>query len=55
MDEGLKKLVDQKALSEDVNPDSYQKEYGLKDDEKVTEEPKLMPILKDIGKSNDSK
>jgi DNA-binding HxlR family transcriptional regulator len=45
VEEDLKDLVDMGIVEEKTNPETDEKEYGLKDDE-----PKLLPLLKDLLK-----
>ena len=52
--EGLKKLADLGALTEDKNPQTNQEQYGLPEDKVEAEEPKLLPIVKDLLKDNNS-
>ena len=51
LDKQLKKLDDLGAIQEKINPKTKKKEYGMKDDKKQDDEPKLMPIIKDLLKN----
>ena len=44
----LKDLVDLGAITEDFNPETKEKEYKMNDLEDKSDEPKLLPIIKDL-------
>ena len=46
--DSLKKLADYGALTEETNPETKIEVYGIPDEKDDSEEPKLMPIIKDL-------